>query len=192
MDGAKLGVSGKTYLHARVRCARNQALAAELDSTKSPVKVVSLADKQLSLHEAWPSLQFEKVNNQRASAIVGMFIQGDLVADALSIVTRIARRGLLGKLVDHVIAKAGVENCLADPGLITAWLAEQAKPVFEAMMAVSEQQKVATLAMKMFAAEIATQLEVAGSHQQHLNAIYLKCKQSAASSVGGGLSDPGA
>lgn len=82
-DGSNFGAPGKTYLHARVRSARDQALAEELDLEEGPSNVVSFVEKQLALDEAWPKLSFEKVDDHRASLLVGMFIQGTLPADAI-------------------------------------------------------------------------------------------------------------
>ena len=59
-DGDQLGVPGKTYLHARVRSARDQALADKLDLEGGPDNVINLFPPQLALDEAWPGFTFER------------------------------------------------------------------------------------------------------------------------------------
>src|ERR1700722_9236335 len=71
-DGHQLGVPGKTYLHARIRSARDQALAEKLDMESGADNVVGLFAQQLALDEAWPDLTFEKVDVERASLHMGM------------------------------------------------------------------------------------------------------------------------
>src|SRR3984957_6023196 len=61
-DGQQLGVPGKTYLHARMRSARDQALAEKLDLESGADKIINLFAQQLALDEAWPGFTFEKVN----------------------------------------------------------------------------------------------------------------------------------
>ena len=60
-DGHQLGVPGKTYLHARMRSARDQALAEKLDLESGADNVIGLFAHQLALDEAWPGLTFEKI-----------------------------------------------------------------------------------------------------------------------------------
>ena len=67
VDGDQLGVPGKTYLHARVRSARDQALADKLDLEGGPDNVINLFPPQLALDEAWPGFTFEKIDGERAS-----------------------------------------------------------------------------------------------------------------------------
>jgi hypothetical protein len=69
-------LAGKTYLHARVRSARDQALADQLDLESSADNVINLFQPQLALDEAWPGFTFEKIDAERASLILGMFING--------------------------------------------------------------------------------------------------------------------
>lgn len=177
--GAKIGAVGVSYLQVRVRSARDPALAAMLDKKKAPCTVISLAEKQLSLGEAWPNFQFAKVDHQRASVGIGMFVHGDLDTQADIVATRIKEAKLLHKLVDYVSTQAGTDNCIADPGLVGDWLMDQAAPTLNAMIIFANNQKHKAAALKTFASEIASQLEIPGPHEQHLQAIYLKHKQAA-------------
>ena len=112
-DGDQLGVPGKTYLHARVRSARDQALADKLDLEGGPDNVINLFPPQLALDEAWPGFTFEKIDAERASLILGMFINGSLIDDTDAVIARIEEANLFRKLVDCVIDRAGPEHSIA-------------------------------------------------------------------------------
>ena len=112
-DGDQLGVPGKTYLHARVRSARDQALADNLDLEGGPDNVINLFPPQLALDQAWPGFMFEKVDAERASLILGMFINGSLIDDTDAVIRRIANADLFLKLVDYVVDRAGLEYGIA-------------------------------------------------------------------------------
>jgi hypothetical protein len=92
--GEQLGAPGKAYLQIRVRSARDPALADKLDAEAGDNNVVNLIDKQLPLDAAWPGLTFEKLDGERASMVVGMFIAGSVPADGGKVVA--ASRRLIG------------------------------------------------------------------------------------------------
>src|SRR5580698_3653519 len=71
-DGARFGLPGTNYLHARLRSVRVVKLAALLDSVKDQDKIFNISLHQLSLDGAWPNISFEKVDAERASIEVGM------------------------------------------------------------------------------------------------------------------------
>ena len=119
-EGSLLGVPAKSYLHARVRSARSQKLAEQLDTENGAENVVNFSDQQLSLDAAWPNLSFDKVDSKRASLGIGLFIQGSLVDDAVAVVTRIEKADLFRKLVDYVIEQAGPENRIASARVASA------------------------------------------------------------------------
>ena len=75
-DGEQLGMPGKSYLHARVRSAREQALATKPDLEAGVDKVVPLFGQQLALDEAWPNFTFEKIDEKRASVVIGSCRKG--------------------------------------------------------------------------------------------------------------------
>jgi hypothetical protein len=104
--GEQLGAPGRVYLQIRVRSARDQALADKLDAEAGDNNVVNLLDKQLPLDAAWPGLTFEKVDSERASVVVGMFIAGSVPAEGDKVVARIKEADLFRKLVDYVVEAA--------------------------------------------------------------------------------------
>ena len=112
-DGDQFGVPGKTYLHAWVGSARDEALADKLDLESSADNVINLFQPQLALDEAWPGFTFEKIDAHRASLILGMFINGSLIDDTDVVIARIADAGLFRKLVDYVVDRAGLEYSIA-------------------------------------------------------------------------------
>ena len=176
-DGDQLGVPGKTYLHARVRSARDQALADNLDLEGGPDNVINLFPPQLALDQAWPGFMFEKVDAERASLILGMFINGSLIDDTDAVIRRIANADLFLKLVDYVVDRAGLEYGIARAKLVAMWMADQLKPNLAGLKQAAEHQKIVLAAQKEFAELVEGQVEVVGLHLQQLNTIYHKHHQ---------------
>ena len=176
-DGDQLGVPGKTYLHARVRSARDQALADKLDLEGGPDNVINLFPPQLALDEAWPGFTFEKIDAERASLILGMFIDGSLIDDTDAVIARIEDANLFRKLVDCVIDQAGPEHSIARAKLVAMWMFDQAKPSLAGLKKAAEHQKIVLAAQKEFAELVEGQVEVVGPHLQQLNTIYHKHHQ---------------
>lgn len=172
-----MGVPGKTYLHARVRSARDQALADQLDLEVGPDNVINLFPPQLALDEAWPGFTFEKIDDERASLILGMFIDGSLIDDTDAVIKHIEDADLLRKLVDCVIDQAGPEHSIARAKLVAAWMFDQAKSSVAGLMKVAQHQKIVLAAQKEFAGLVEGQVEVVGPHLQQLNTIYQKHHQ---------------
>jgi hypothetical protein len=176
-DGDQMGVPGKTYLHARIRSARDKALADKLDLEVGPDNVINLFQPQLALDEAWPGFTFEKIDAERASLILGMFINGSLIDDTDAVIARIEEASLFRKLVDCVIDRAGPEHSIARAKLVAAWMADQAKPSLAGLKKAAEHQKIVLAAQKEFAGLVEGQVEVVGPHLQQLNTIYHKHHQ---------------
>jgi hypothetical protein len=80
---------------------------------RGPDKVINLFPPQLALDEAWPGFSFEKVDAERASLILGMFIDGSLVDDTDAVITRIELADLFRKLVDYVVDRANSQFGIA-------------------------------------------------------------------------------
>ena len=173
-DGDQLGVPGKTYLHARVRSAPDQALAEKLDLESSVDNVINLFQPQLALDEAWPGFTFEKINGERASLILGMFINGSLIDDTDAVIARIEHADLFRKLVDYVVGRAGPEHSIARAKLVAVWMFGQVKSSLAGLKKVAEHQKIVLAAQKEFAELVEGQVEVVGPHLQQLNTIYHK------------------
>jgi hypothetical protein len=176
-DGAQLGVPGKTYLHARMRSARDQALAEKLDMESGTVNVIGLFAQQLALDGAWPRITFEKVDVERASLHMGVFVDGSLTDDTEAVIARIEQAGLLRKLVDYAIVGAGLEYQIARAEAVATWLSDQPKPALDGLKMAAAHHKIAVAAQKEFAEIVEGKLEIVASYAQQLNAIYQKHKQ---------------
>jgi hypothetical protein len=89
--------------------------------------VVQFVQPQLALDAAWPDLSYDRVNDERASVMVGLFIEGSLDKDIPDVLSRIRKGHLFRKLVDHAVA-AGPENCIFEQETAASWLSHQAAP----------------------------------------------------------------
>ena len=175
-DGTEFGVAGTTHLHARIRSARAETLAAELDAAKGPSNVVSLADQQLGLDAAWPGFTFENVNRERASLVVGMFLQGSLTENASTVVARLADGDVFTRLVDYVMERVPDEARITHAKVVAAWLADQAAPMLRHLKKAIAHQTLAEQAQQEFATVVMGALEAVAPHPQMLSAIYQKHK----------------
>ena len=164
---------GKSYLHARVRSARDQTLAAKLDLEAGVNKVVPLFGQRLALDEAWPNFTFEKIDEKRASVVIGMFIDGSLADNTEAVITRI-EEALFRKIVDYVISQAGRAYRIARAKVAATWLSDQAQPTLDGLKKFAELHKTVLEAQKEFGELVEGQIEVVGPHLQQLNAIYHK------------------
>ena len=174
VDGAQLGAPGRSYLHVRICSARNQALAERLDHKHGAVNVVNLFEQNLALDKAWPDFVFEKVDQARASLLVGLFIEGSLTDDTLAVVARITAANLFLKLAEYAIGCAGAEYGIAPATVVATWLARQARPVLDGLTKTAQCQQAVLAAQKEFGEVVGDQLEAAGVHLQQLQAIYQK------------------
>ena len=175
-DGAELGVPGTTYVHARIRSARAETLAAELDAAAGPSNVVSLADQQLGLDAAWPGFTFENANEVRASLAIGMFVLGSLADDPAAVMARLANGDVFTKLVDYVIERVPHQARIGDAKVVATWLADQAAPMVRQIKKATGHQAVAQQAQQEFATVVMSTLEAVAPHPQMLAEIYQKHK----------------
>jgi len=176
-DGEQLGMPGKSYLHARVRSAREQALATKLDLEAGVDKVVPLFGQQLALDEAWPNFTFEKIDEKRASVVIGMFLNGSLVGDTDAVIARIEEAHLCRNLIDYAIDRAGQEYRIVRANVAAKWLFDQAKPTLDGLKKIAEHNQTVLRAQKEFEGLVEGQIEVVGPHLQQLNEIYHKHQQ---------------
>jgi hypothetical protein len=173
-DGAQFGLPGTTYLHARLRSAPNAKLTAQLDLAKGSANIVDLFQQQLALNDAWPNLPFEKVDGERASLQVGLFIRGSLITDTAAVIGHIQKGDLFHKLIAYAITQAGSEYSIVDALTASHWLADQAKPVLVKLMKKLALQQTMDATLKEFGMKFKQQVEVVGPHAQQFQAIYQK------------------
>lgn len=77
-----------------------------------------------------------------------------------------------------MIDQAGVENCFAPAKMVSAWLLDQLEPLLDHLRKAAKHNNMVLAAEKEFAEFVGDQLEIVGTHQQQLKAIYHKHKQS--------------
>jgi hypothetical protein len=154
--------------------AVQMAFADQPDLESSADNVINLFQPQKALDEAWPGFTFEKIDAERASLILGMFIDGSLIDDTTAVIARIEHADLFRKLVNYVVDRADPQFGIARAKLVAAWMADQAKPSLAGLKKAAEHQKIVLAAQKEFAELVEVQVEVVGSHLQQLNTIYHK------------------
>ncbi|WP_428394414.1 hypothetical protein [Lichenicoccus sp.] len=171
-DGAAFGAPGNTYLHARLRSARNQPLAKQLDLSTGTSNIIDLANEQLAMDEAWPSLPFDKMNDERASLVIGAFLRGSLLDDGAAVLARIEKGDLVPKLLDYAISHSTPGQCLVDAAAASSWLDHQAKSTLIRVKKKVLYRSKMKEAQHKIASTVRAQIEVVGPQTQLLNAIY--------------------
>ena len=126
VPGDKLKMPGKTYLLFRVRSARQPDLFAEEDAQQ---KVVPL-NGNMGLDEAWPNFTFDVVNSSRASAAVGVFIDGSLLEDPAAFCEKFIDGDYVGKSIDYVLSRAGEDNVILPRDVIVETFTEKLDTLF--------------------------------------------------------------
>jgi hypothetical protein len=171
-EGAQFGLPDRTYLSVLLRNARNQDLATELDLKRPADNVVEFVQPQLGLDAAWPNLSFDRVDDERASVMVGLFIHGSLDKDIPDILARIRNGDLFRKLVAHAIAAAGPENCIVKEETAASWLSHQAAPTLRELRKRFVVAQAAVLAKEEFAENMTHQGELIAPHNQNFKAVF--------------------
>ena len=166
VDGAAMSVPGKTYLHARLRSARAPVgMAAQYADDGS--QVVKLADQKLGFDEAWPELDFAKLDDSRASTIIGVFLRGSLKTEPEVVLQRLEEQDFLLKMAEYVAERAGHDNLVLRPMAIAAWLHEQLDPGIAKL-------KAQVAASAEFAQHVEDNVELFGFQSALLAKLYKK------------------
>lgn len=156
-------VSHKTYFAIRVRSAAAPELFGEEDAGQ---KVVSLADQNLGLTEAWPELTFENVSALRASTIAGVFIRGT-PDQPQEFIAHFDEQKFLSRLVDWVLERAGKQYMVVDPEVLVDWWRSTLQPFFDHCLAAhATKQEVEKI--------MAEDAEAIGLHSLQMKKIYEK------------------
>jgi hypothetical protein len=189
--GENMGVAGKTYLFARVRSCRDKVASEQMDNIAgiADTNVVSIADKDLNLVNAWPDFEFEKTNDDghdRASLAVGVFIRGSLSEDPETVLERLEKVDMFQALAEYVVKTAGPQYAVQTPRMIAKWLREKATPHIEAIGKGVKVKKAVKVTTETFAETV--EEELVGMHTAQLQKMLQK---SVAAATGAGLIEQG-
>lgn len=167
LDGSSMGVPGKSYLHARLRSAKAPVGLAAQYTADGEENVVKLGDQKLAFDEAWPDIEFHRVDPERSSTMVGVFLRGSITLEPKVVLDRLDEEDFIGKMALYVTEKAGPENMILRPQAIAAWLHEQLDPMFK-------QVKAKIAATEAFSKHIDSHVEVFGFQAKLLAKLYDK------------------
>ncbi len=170
VPGDKLKMPGKTYLLFRVRSARQPDLFAAEDAQQ---KVVPL-NGNMGLDEAWPSFTFDVVNSSRASAAVGVFIDGSLLEDPAAFCEKFIDGDYVGKSIDYVLSRAGEDNVILPRDVIVETFTEKLDTLFSQVKDWHDQYKLANAVGQEFQKAIEDDVGVVGQQAAQLKSIYDK------------------
>jgi hypothetical protein len=141
------------------------------NNIEGPSRCLHLTLPQFALDAAWPGLTFERVNAERASLVIGLFIQGTRDTEIPDVQARIRNGNLFRKLVAYAAAAAGPDNCIVDQERAACWLSNQSKPTLRELRKKFVVEQAAVLAQAEFGEAIKGQGELIAPHNQNLKAI---------------------
>jgi hypothetical protein len=167
VDGASMSAPGKSYLHARLRSARAPVGMAAQYADDGGHDVVKLGDQKLGFDEAWPELDFAKLDDSRASTIIGVFLRGSLKTEPEVVLQRLEEQDFLLRMADYVAERAGHDNLILRPMAIAAWLHEQLDPGMAKL-------KAQVAAAAEFAQHVEDNVEMFGFQSALLAKLYKK------------------
>lgn len=176
LDGNLLGIPDTVYVHARLRSARSLSLAEQLDQEAETPSVVDMFEQDVTPDGAWPNIPFEKVDPERASLVIGLFI-GSLAADDPSeVITHIQQGEPFRKLLAYAFRYAGQEYRIVRVVPVVNWLINQAKPALVELTSTLEEKRLREKPQKEFKGLLDDHLETVAPHLQHFTTIYQKHK----------------
>jgi hypothetical protein len=167
IDGAPMNAPGKSYLHARLRSARAPVGLAAQYGSDGEHNVVKLTDQKLGFDEAWPELDFAKLDDSRASTVIGVFLRGSLNSDPETVLQRLEEQDFLLRMAEYVAERAGHDNLILRPMAVAAWLHEQLDPGMA-------QLKAQIAASAEFAQHVEDNVELFGFQSALLAKMYKK------------------
>jgi hypothetical protein len=168
-NGSNHNMPGKVYLHFRVRSAE----VSGMQQHESDTSVVSLSEHKLSHDDAWPGITFDKVNDTRASTVVGVFIRGELnLEHGEETVQRVRTGGYLEKVIDFLIEAAGPENMVVKPEMMRDWARERLNKGLDSFETFLKERKKLEEAQQAFLAQGGANLDTVGFHAAQMKMIY--------------------
>lgn len=116
-------IKGTTWVQARLR-------SAPLPEGAIPASgVFNFEHAKLGLTDAWPSVTWEKEDEQRASTTVGILIEGTPKTQVKKLLTELSLAYLPSKMAGYLTGLAGAENLMLSTEELAKWLADFYAPI---------------------------------------------------------------
>jgi hypothetical protein len=173
-DGTGFGLPGKTYVGFRIRSARCPEGGPDCGANPDPGNVVSLAQHQLQPSKAWPGLSFEKINDERASLVVGRFVDGSIATQTAAVLAQLQGGEVFTELVEYLANRVQPKQWVVEKDALRQWLLTQARPHLRALTKKIVVEQAAALAHQEFAATVNSQPERVAAHRKEWRAIFQK------------------
>jgi hypothetical protein len=166
MKGEVFGVAGTTYFTGRLRSAP----AGSLFDDEKGKKVVKLEANPENLWDAWPGVEWEKKNLERASTTIGVFMRGQFSKDTevmKVLLDAISDRKMSDKTATYLIELAGPKSVFVTHRELSSWLDKHYDEITKRILLKIEHSKEAS-------AELEKNIGVFGMQAQVLKKIHEK------------------
>lgn len=176
LPGEQFNTENKTYLFCRIRSARSPEQAIQIDNilAEKGNNIVGMTDHRQKLADAWGNIEFEKIDDQRASLAIGIFLRGSITDNPGVVLDRLSDIDCYQLLAEEVVKQAGPEHCFKTATQIALWLRYKASPMLQGIgqhIKISEAQKQALTA---FSEAHGDEVEIAGAHMLKLKNMMQK------------------
>lgn len=121
---------GTTYIGLRLRSAPLPEGAIPDDG------VVNFQHMKLGLQDAWPEVEWEKADAERASTSIGMLVKGTPKTAAKELLTALGPDKLPQQITDYLITLCGEEHLTMPKEVIRQWLQDFYKPIVDKLKGI--------------------------------------------------------
>ena len=143
VDGIAMNCPGTTWFGARIRSAMAGDMFKDDPSKKV---VVSIADLALTTASAWPGVVWEKSDEVRSSATIGVLLKGKpngTDEEVQQFLAEVDQGVLASKMADYVAELAGEEYLIIPVSEIKEWFDDYYKKIVAMIMgAIAKKQAI--------------------------------------------------
>ena len=123
IPGTQMGMPNRTWFGARLRAAGAAFLIEDI-SPDEPTNVIEFKSIPKAPGEAWPHVEWEKADHNRASSQIGAWVDGSVLtgADNDLIMSKLRDRVLANDMAAYAAEIAGQDYLLLTVEQIASWL----------------------------------------------------------------------
>jgi hypothetical protein len=139
IPGEPHGAPGTTYVGARLRSSPAGDLFDKEEADTAGIVIFGTVTKDLGA--MWPNVEWETVDNKRASTQIAVLVPGDPQSDPEKLLEGVKEKRLSQQFTEALVALAEPDNLVTTPEAIRDYLESQFAPTFEKVLTVFLESK---------------------------------------------------